>query len=240
MTEENNSPVNEAQEPAGDSLPVADSPLGLDPVEQAIPQEPVQETPQPEPQPEPTQDDNQTKLTQEQYDELLRKANGFDTLTTDPVLAPQIADHLRAKTGRVGQREHNPEVPTNSISEEQYRQLVASNAHMQAQMFMMQNPDAAQHEAKMADLIRKYNMSLPEAYELAKGAVPPNSQSVEKSVAPAPQPTSESNNGATDIQDSPKTSMSEAEKRIMDRKALPRIDDAFREAWKLANQISKE
>jgi hypothetical protein len=181
-------------------------------------------------------------LTQEEYDALQENAGRFLMIANDPQLSQTVLDHFRAKSATVSrgspkqvnsqqtqQREDTQVNPDTAAMQEMYRK----QALLEVELFRMRNPDLDNYKTEMGALLSKYpNMSLEEAYKYSKQAKPPQAELKPKENTATP--TTETNNSAG-VQDS--SDIETVTKKIEDRKATPRIDDAIDMAWEAAKAI---
>jgi len=216
--------------------PAVPSPLGTDPVESA----PIAETTAPTTAPPIASqprgvDDDSIRLDKATYNQMLENANAYGMIVNDPVIAGQVMDHFRAKTGQVAPSVRPTELPQSSKELDQLRNttqtLVNRLAQMEIESFRREHPDMNEHVDTMKVLVSQHNMDLPTAYKFAKLAKQQQSNTT-SSPAPAEPVVEGKQSGAVSSADP----FADLERQINDPKAAPRIEDAVKLAWKLASQ----
>lgn len=230
-----------------EEVPEAASPLGQDPtptpIEAVAPETVISpaSTPSGEPAPVAPTAPTQINLTPEEHNALLEKANIYDTIAGDETASGLVRDHFQ---GRTGQAAPAPtEVPTGD--DERYNALEAKYetgqkalmetvGRLQISEFQRTHPDLEDHRQHMGSLMTKNNMTMEEAYDVAKAMKvqqpPPSNQ---PGPAPVAAPTTEGRQAAP-LPGEPVDALAAAEAKINDRSATPRIEDAFDLALKTA------
>ena len=175
-------------------------------------------------------------LTQQEYDALQQKSSNYDMISNDPVLASQVLDHYRAKTGRVNQRavEKPAEEEEREYNDPRVDEQSRRIAQLEIEAFRAAHPDMKDIEQDMSKLISRHGMSLQDAYKFSRAVKAPAQQNTAVRTSPA-VPTTETNQDAGHI-DNSNTDLSELERQLNDPKATPHMDDVIEKAWKAARK----